>query len=263
MELVLAACVFIFGLIFGSFANVVIYRIPRKLSIIKPRSQCPSCNTQIRAFDNIPLISFIILGGKCRKCGQKISWRYPMVELTNGLLYLLAFYIALINTQNMYLFGVAVYLSTTFLIIFLIDYDFKIIPDSLSLSGIIIGFGVSFLPGMSVRPLASAIGIVVGGLLFLGIAELGARLFKKESMGGGDIKLAAMLGALVGWQGILLVLCLASLLGTIIGLTALSLARDKKSARTIPFGPFLVTAGLITFYWGHQLIAAYLKFVGR
>jgi leader peptidase (prepilin peptidase) / N-methyltransferase len=262
MQIIPAAFVFVVGLIIGSFANVVIYRIPRKLSIIKPGSHCPSCNTPIRPYDNIPLISFLILKGKCRKCGKRISWRYPMVELANGLLYLLAYYKSLYGEPNISLFLVSIYLSTVFLIIFLIDYDFKIIPDSLSLSGIIIGFGVSFLPGLSIRPLVSGIGIIVGWVLFLVIAELGDRLFKKESMGGGDVKLAAMLGAFVGWQGIFLVLCLASLLGTVIGLTALALAKDKESARTIPFGPFLVTAGLITFYWGHQLIAAYIKMVG-
>lgn len=262
MQIILGACAFIAGLIFGSFANVVIYRVPRNLSIIRPRSKCPSCDAPVKAYDNIPIVSFLILGGKCRNCGKPIGWRYPLTELTNGLLYVLAFYIYLYKAQNPGLFLVSIYLSTVFLIIFLIDYDFRIIPDSLSISGIIIGFGVSFIPGLTIGPLQSGIGILVGGLLFLAIAELGDRIFKKESMGGGDVKLAAMLGAFMGWKGIFLILCLASLLGTIIGLTILALAKDKQAAHTVPFGPFLVTAGLITFYWGHQLIAAYLKLVG-
>jgi leader peptidase (prepilin peptidase)/N-methyltransferase len=263
MEIILAAIVFVFGLILGSFANVVIYRIPRKLSIVKPRSQCPFCQTQIRALDNIPILSFIFLGGKCRSCGHKISWQYPIVELINGLLFLMAFTVLIKNPENIYLFLAAIYLSTVFVMIFFIDLDFRIIPDSLSISGIIIGLGVSFLPGMRVRPVASLIGAVVGGLLFMAIAELGDRIFKKESMGGGDIKLAAMLGAFVGWKGLLLILFLASLLGTVIGLTALYMAKDKKTARTIPFGPFLVSAGLIAFYWGEQIIAGYLKLISR
>jgi leader peptidase (prepilin peptidase) / N-methyltransferase len=262
MEMIPVIFVFIVGLIIGSFANVVIYRVPRNLSIVKPGSRCPSCNTSIKPYDNIPLLSFLILGGKCRSCGKRIGWRYPLVELTNGLLYILAYFISMHNQPNISLMIVSIYLSTVFLIIFLIDYDFKIIPDSLSISGIIIGFGISFLPGIPIKPLLSGIGLVAGGLLFYGIAVLGDKLFKKESMGGGDIKLAAMLGAFVGWQGVLLVLCLASLLGTVIGLTALGLARDKEAARTIPFGPFLVTAGLITFYWGPKLMAAYFKMVG-
>lgn len=262
MQILLGACAFIAGLIFGSFANVVIYRVPRDLSIVKPRSKCPACGAPVKAYDNIPILSFIILGGKCRNCGKPISWRYPLTEFASGLLYVLAYYICLYKAQNLGLFLVSIYLSTVFLIIFLIDYDFRIIPDSLSISGIIIGFGVSFVPGLTIGPVQSGIGILTGGLLFLVIAELGDRLFKKESMGGGDVKLAAMLGAFMGWKGIFLILCLASLLGTVIGLTALALAKDKQAARTVPFGPFLVTAGLITFYWGHQLIAAYMRMIG-
>jgi len=202
------------------------------------------------------------LGGKCRNCGSRISWRYPLIELTNGLLYVLAYYQCLYKAQNAGLFLVAMYLSTVFLIIFFIDLDFRIIPDSLSYSGIIIGFGVSFIPGLTVGWIQSGIGILVGWGLFLLIGSLGDWLFKKDSMGGGDVKLAAMLGAFVGWKGIFLVLGIASLLGTIIGLTALGLAKDKQAARYVPFGPFLVAGGLITFYWGNQLIAAYLKMIG-
>jgi leader peptidase (prepilin peptidase) / N-methyltransferase len=262
MELIMLPFVFAFGLIIGSFANVCIYRMPRNLSIIRPRSHCTSCNLAISPFDNIPLLSFLILGGKCRSCGEKIGWRYPMIELASGLLYVLAFLLIIKSPEDIYHFFVAAYLSTVFLIIFFIDFDFRIIPDSISLSGIVIGFLVSFLPAMPIRPLDSFIGLVIGGLLFLAIAELGDRVFKKESMGGGDIKLAAMLGAFVGWKNILLVLVIASLLGTIIGLAAIALAKDKESAHTVPFGPFLVTAGLITYYWGQLIIAKYMSLVG-
>jgi leader peptidase (prepilin peptidase)/N-methyltransferase len=262
MHLFLGTCAFIVGLIFGSFANVVIYRLPRNLSIVKPRSRCPSCGAPVKAYDNIPILSFLILKGRCRNCKKPISKRYPLTELASGLLYVLAYYIAIYKANNPGLFFVSIYLSTVFLIIFLIDYDFRIIPDSLSISGIIIGFAISFFPGLTIGWLQSGVGILAGGLLFLAIAELGDRVFKKESMGGGDVKLAAMLGAFMGWKGVFLILCLASLLGTIIGLTALALAKDKQAARTIPFGPFLVTAGLITFYWGNQLIAAYKKLIG-
>lgn len=257
-----AALVFFIGLCVGSFANVCIYRLPRNKSIVRPRSSCPVCNTPIKPWHNIPLLSFIILRGKCAYCGARISWRYPLIELLGGLLFLLAYFKLFYGQNNLYFFVVALYLSSAFLIIFFIDLEHKIIPDSISLSGIVIGIGVSFLPGTPLNWLQSLIGAVVGGGAFLLIAELGDRLFKKESMGGGDIKLAAMMGAFVGWKGILLIMALGSFLGALIGGSMLLLARDKEAARTIPFGPYLVTAGLIVFYWGNDLINAYLRFVG-
>jgi len=256
-----AIFVFVMGLCIGSFANVCIYRLPLKKSIVSPGSSCPKCHTPIKPWHNIPILSFILLGGKCKYCGAKISWRYPTVELINGLLYLWAYYRLFYLDNNYAAYFAALYLSTVFLIIFLIDYDHRIIPDSLSVSGIVIGFAISFLPGNAVNWLGSLIGILVGGGLFLGVAELGDRIFKKESMGGGDIKLAAMIGAFIGWKGILLTLGIGSLLGVLIGGTALIFAKDKTAARTIPFGPYLVTAALITFYWGEKLIRAYLDLV--
>lgn len=257
-----AAFVFFVGLCVGSFANVCIYRIPRHKSIIRPRSSCPVCNEPIKPWHNIPLLSFLILRGKCANCGGRISWRYPVIELLGGLLFLLAFYKLYNEGQNPYLFLAGLYLSTVFLIIFFIDLEHKIIPDSLSLSGIAIGIAVSFIPNMPVNWLQSLIGILVGGGSFLLIAEIGDRVFKKESMGGGDIKLAAMMGAFVGWKGVLLIMALGSFLGALIGGLMLILAKDKESARTIPFGPYLVTAGLAVFYWGNDMINAYLRFVG-
>ena len=251
------------GLCIGSFANVCIYRLPKKKSIVRPRSSCPSCGTTIKAWHNIPLLSFIFLGGRCAYCGTRISWRYPLIESLTAALFLWAFIDIFAGRGQLARFAVALYLSSVFIIILFIDLDHKIIPDSLSLPGIVIGFGVSFLPGYPLTWLDSLIGIIVGGALFLAVAELGERIFKKESMGGGDIKLAAMIGAFVGWKGILLVLGIASFLGAVIGGTALALAKDKESARMIPFGPFLVTAALIVYYRGPEIIEAYLRFIGR
>jgi leader peptidase (prepilin peptidase)/N-methyltransferase len=262
MEYFFAVFVFLAGLCIGSFANVCIYRLPKKLSIVKPGSKCPSCDTPIKPWHNIPIISFILLGGKCGYCGARISRRYPSVELVCGILFVYAFYDLFYLRDNLYLFLVGLYLSAAFLIIFLIDFDHKIIPDSISVSGIVIGFAASFLPNMPLNWLGSLIGILVGGGLFLAIAEIGDRVFKKESMGGGDIKLAAMIGAFLGWKGILMVLGIGSFLGALIGGLALLLAKNRESARTIPFGPFLVTAAMIVFYWGNDLLYAYLKFVG-
>ena len=255
--------VLLLGLSFGSFANVCIYRIPRNMSLVKPRSSCPDCKTPIKPWHNIPILSFIVLRGKCLTCGAKISWRYPLVESLTTLLFLFAYYDIYFNNNNLYLLIIALYLSFVFLLIFFIDLDFRIIPDSLSLTGIIVGFCASLLPDTPLKWHESLIGLLVGGLLFLAVAELGDRIFKKESMGGGDIKLAAMLGAFLGWKGILLVLGLASFLGASIGGMLLIIAKDKESARTVPFGPFLVTAALIVFYRGNEIIQAYLEFIGR
>jgi len=262
MEYFLAVFVFLAGLCIGSFANVCIYRLPKKLSIVKPGSKCPSCDTPIKPWHNIPIFSFIFLSGKCAYCGAGISRRYPLIELICGILFIYAFYDLFYLQKNIYLFLVGLYLSAAFLIIFVIDLDHKIIPDPISVSGIIVGFAAGFLPNMPLNWLGSLIGILVGGGLFLAIAEIGDRVFKKESMGGGDIKLAAMIGAFLGWKGILMVLGIGSFLGALIGGLALILAKNRESARTIPFGPFLVTAAMIVFYWGNDLLNAYLKFMG-
>lgn len=261
IEYYFAAFVFVIGLCIGSFANVCIYRIPNDKSIVRPGSRCPKCETPIKPWQNIPVLSYLILGGKCAKCREKISIRYPIIELICGLLFLGAFYKLFYLEGNLYQFLVACYLSAAFLIIFMIDFDHKIIPDSISLSGIVIGFAVSFIPQTSLTWLQSLIGLLVGGGLLLAIAEIGDRVFKKESMGGGDIKLAAMMGAFIGWKGVFLTLGIGSFLGAVIGGTALIMAKDKESARTVPFGPFLVTGALIAFYWGDRLIQAYLNYV--
>ena len=255
--------IFLIGLVMGSFINVVIYRVPRGISIVRPRSRCPSCDTPIRWYHNIPLLSFALLGGKCAYCGAKISWRYPAIELLTGLLFVLAFGDVWLRGGGLYKFLVALYLSTVFVIIFFIDLDFRIIPDFVTLPGIPLGLLASLLPGMNPGFFHSVVGAVVGGALFLVVAIAGERIFKKESMGGGDIKLATMLGAFLGWQGILLVLALASFLGAIIGGAAILMAEDKVKARTVPFGPFLVIAALIVFYRGNEIIDAYLKFVSN
>jgi leader peptidase (prepilin peptidase)/N-methyltransferase len=231
------------------------------MSLWRPSSRCPKCQEPIKPWQNTPVISYIFLRGKCAKCGEKISIRYPIVELICGLLFLGAFYNFYFLQGNIYQFIVACYLSAAFLIIFMIDLDHRIIPDSISLSGIIIGFAVSFLPHTHLSWLQSLIGILVGGGVFLAVAEIGDRIFKKESMGGGDIKLAAMMGAFVGWKGILLTLALGSFFGAVIGGGALLFAKDKEAARTVPFGPFLVVGGLISYYWAEDIIRAYLNYM--
>lgn len=242
------------GLALGSFLNVCIYRIPLKKSILFPNSFCPKCGTKIRYQDNIPLISFILLKGRCRKCKEKISLQYPLVEFITSALLVLA-YLRFGLTWDFAARGILILFM---ILTFFIDLKHRIIPDVLTLPGIVIGFILSFLV-KSPTFLNSLLGILVGGGLFYLSAVLGELIFKKESMGGGDIKLAMMLGAFLGWQKILLVLLLSAFLGSFIGVIALFLSKDVKKTRTIPFGPFLALGAVITIFFGDAMISAYLR----
>lgn len=247
--------VFIFGIIVGSFLNVCIYRLPRNISIIRPSSACPSCNTPIKPWDNIPILSYILLRGKCRKCGESISLRYPMVELLNGL-----FYIAALNN-----FGLGWHLPFLFafvsamIVITLIDLDFQIIPDVITLPGIVIGMiSASFLLpdpfNVSVVGFKnSLIGFLLGGGLYYLIAVL-----SRGGMGGGDIKMMAMVGAFSGWKAVLLTTFIGSLVGSIFGIF-LMVFKGKGRKTKIPFGPFLALGAIITLFWGGKILHWYFQ----
>ena len=255
MILILA---FIFGITFGSFLNVLIYRLPREISIISPGSHCPQCKKPVKPYDNIPILSYLILRGKCRHCGARISPRYMLVELLAGLLVVFSIYYFGLNVKGF----AAAYLSLIFIAVFFIDLEFTIIPDIFTFPGIVIGLAVSFLPGAFVGWKESLIGIAVGGGVFLLVGKLGELVFKKEAMGLGDVKFAAMLGAFLGWKSLLLIFILASFLGSVIGLAIIAFsARDKRRSTYVPFGPFLVVAGIITIYLGNTIINAYLNFI--
>jgi leader peptidase (prepilin peptidase) / N-methyltransferase len=255
-DLVLLIPVFLFGIIFGSFLNVLIYRLPLELSIVSPPSHCPKCDQPIRFYDNIPILSYLILGGICRHCRATISIRYPLVELSAGILAVIAIYHFGLTIRGFE----AAFLSLLFVPIFMIDLDHRIIPNSLDLPWIVVGFAISFIPGAFIGWKESLIGIVVGGGLFALVMWLGGIVFKKEAMGLGDVKLAAMLGAFLGWQNILLILVLSSFLGSVIGVLLIVLSRKKDSSTVVPFGPFLVAAALIAIYFGHAIITIYWNF---
>jgi leader peptidase (prepilin peptidase)/N-methyltransferase len=250
--------VFLFGIVFGSFINVLIYRLPRNKSIVRPGSSCPHCGGKIAFYENIPLISYVMLLGKCRHCRQPISIRYPAVELLTGLLAVTA----------IYRFGPgvagfeAILLSFLFIAIFFIDIDFTIIPDFFTIPGIIIGLGISLLPGSLVNWSQSLIGLLVGGITFFLVGALGQLLFRKEALGFGDVKFAGMLGAFLGWQNLILVLILASFLGSVVGIATIVLSGRKGKSTYIPFGPFLVAGALIAMYFGDAIIRAYLDLIG-
>ncbi len=241
----------LFGLLFGSFLNVCIYRIPRGESIAFPASHCPNCQHPIKPYDNVPVFSFLLLRGQCRSCSATISWRYPMVEaLTAALFGYIVHRYSLTWAALAYLVFTALLIAISF-----IDLDHLIIPDVLSLPGIALGFGASFLIP---RPwYDSLIGLLVGGGMIWIVAYLGELAFKKEAMGGGDVKLMAMVGAFLGWKMVLLTILFASVVGAIIGIM-MKLSTGKEY---IPFGPFLSFGALCALFFGENFLRWYLTFL--
>jgi len=241
------------GLVIGSFLNVVIYRLPRKIMWAQKRSVCPKCDKQLKWYHNIPVLSFAFLGGKCGYCGTRISWRYPLVEMLNAGCYLYFLYSYGLGWE----FGVAAALSSALLVVFFIDYDHQIIPDSITLPGMVLGLAYAFVPG-GLTILESFIGLLVGGGSLYLVAILGDFLFKKESMGGGDIKLAGMLGAFIGWKKILLVFISSAAIGLVVSIAIMMFSAKLRESRMIPFGPFIAIAALIAIIAGDQIIDFYL-----
>ena len=242
--LLLGAFVFVFGAVIGSFLNVCIYRLPEQQSIAKPLSQCPHCHHPIRFYDNIPLISYLILKGKCRDCGEKISWRYPLVELITAILALLLF-AKFYLTLNFLVFFI---FTAVLIVITFIDLDHQIIPDLLTLPGIPIFFLLAvFVVG--VPWMEAAIGLLIGGGVLFVIALGYEVITKREGMGGGDIKLLAMIGGFLGWKSLIFVLLFSSLLGAVIGI-ALMLIKKEDMKYAVPFGPFLSAAAVAYLFWG-------------
>lgn len=241
---------FLIGIAFGSFSNVCIYRIPKKISIITPQSQCPFCNTKIKPLYNIPIISFLILGGKCHYCQSHISWRYPIVETITGLIYLFLY----LKFQLSPLLFIYALLCSSLIIIAFIDLEYKIIPDIITLPGILIGLIISFI--FSYTPLTHSIkGLLIGGGLFYLIAIL-----SRGGMGGGDIKLIAMIGSFLGWEKVLLTIFLGSLSGSIIGIILIIL-RKKGRKDTISFGPFLSLGTIVSIFFGNYLISLWFSII--
>jgi len=254
IEVIIIFVLGLLGLIVGSFSNVCIYRIPRNESIIFPASHCPKCRKTIKPIDNIPLLSYILLKGRCRNCKGKISIQYPVVELLTGLTYLIIYVIYGLSIQTL----IYIILSSALIIIAFIDLNEHIVPDVISLPGIVIGFIISFfVPYISF--VNSALGVVVGGGIILVIGLVGSVIFKKEAMGGGDVKLAAIIGAFLGWRYIIISLFLGFFLGALAGII-LILSKIKKREDAIPFGPFIALGSIITILWGEKIISWYLGF---
>ena len=262
---------FIFGSCVGSFLNVCIWRLPRNKSIITPRSYCPHCQIPIRGYDNIPLISYFALKGRCRNCGRRISPRYFIVELLTGFIFALFYvnYYSQLGELFIYLLLVSALIAITF-----IDFEHKIIPDRITYPGIAIGLLASLIIKhqapliLSHIPridslIDSSLGLLAGGGILWAIAIL-----SKGGMGGGDIKLGAMIGAFLGWQDTLLTLLIAFFVGAIVGIILMFLkllvsksfkVAWKKRKSFIPFGPYLALGTLLTILKGQAITGWYFK----
>ncbi len=237
------------GMLIGSFLNVVILRLPQKrASIVFPGSHCPQCKTPLSWYENIPVFSYVVQRGKCRHCKISISWQYPIVEIITALL---AGALILKFGLTISFLGYFVFAAALVVIIF-IDIQHQIIPDVISLPGIVLGFLFSFV-NPQISWTSSLLGILLGGGVLYLVALCYFLLRKIEGMGGGDIKLLAMLGAFLGWQSLLFIIFFSSFTGSIIGILFLTLV--KKDHKThIPFGPFLSIAAFCYLFFSEEII---------
>lgn len=247
----------ILGLLVGSFLNVVIHRLPRQESIAFPGSHCPSCGHALRPWDNIPLLSWLLLRGHCRYCQAPISWRYPLVELSAALLALLA--AAVLGWRGQLL--PALLLLWALLALTLIDLETYLLPDRITKPGMLLGLLVNatafFSPDFALtRPLDALLGLLLGYGLLRGLAEIYLRLSGREGMGHGDFKLLGMIGAWLGWQDMFLALFIAALSGGLVAIVFLGLGKGRDYA--IPFGPYLALGGAILLLWPQVVIEQFL-----
>jgi leader peptidase (prepilin peptidase)/N-methyltransferase len=240
------------GLILGSFANVCIHRIPLRESVVHPSSRCPGCGAPIRPWDNVPIASFLLLRGRCRRCRASISWRYPLVEGTNGALYLLAARTWGPSPQA----GFLMLLITSLLVLSLIDLDHQILPNVITIPGTAVGVAASLtgISGVDLR--SSLLGAIGGYVAFWAVARAYKNARRAEGLGEGDWKMAAMLGACLGGKGLILTVLIASVAGTLVGL-ALMAFRGRSAQHPLPFGTFLGLSGILVAFVGDPLFAWY------
>jgi leader peptidase (prepilin peptidase) / N-methyltransferase len=248
--------VLVLGLSMGSFLNVLIYRLPQKQSLVLPASHCPKCGKAIAFYDNIPLLSYLILRGRCRHCQASISIRYPLVETAAGLLALALFRLHGFEPQ----FFIELVFVLILLAIAFIDLDTFLIPDVLSLSGVVLGFLASFM-STRITWMDSLLGILVGGGALYLIAEAYQYLRHQDGIGGGDIKLLGMIGAFLGIPGVILSVILASVVGTVVGVVVMRRSGDGMKTM-IPFGPFLSMGAMVHTFWGENFLRWYLGLMG-
>lgn len=260
---------FVLGGLIGSFLNVCVYRIPRGLSVVKPRSVCPKCGKSIAWYDNVPIFSWLLLQAKCRNCDEPISWQYPLVEGITAVLFLLVF------LQFDFTLATAVYMlvAASLVMVTFVDLTDWTIPDEVTYPGIVLGVACAILAsfydasGLRLDSITSSIaGLVVGGGMLWGLDLFALAVFKKPGMGFGDVKLMAMLGAFFGFANTILIITLAAFIGCALGVPMLIRERLKGgepgSGFYMPFGPFICVAGIIAMLRGPELISMYLRYMG-
>jgi leader peptidase (prepilin peptidase) / N-methyltransferase len=262
LEAVLA---FLAGLLIGSFLNVCVYRLPRDLSVVRPRSHCPACEKQIDWYDNIPVVSYLILGGRCRHCGERIPWRYPVVELATAAAFALC--VARLGLTWPALKFSA--LSAILITLIATDWEERILPDEFTLGGTVLGIALSGVvlldPGIATLLLYGRIamrwlsvaeslsGALLASGLIWGFAWLYGKIRKRDVLGFGDVKMIAMLGAFLGLEEALLILCVAGFVGSILGILYIMIAKKDWSTYELPYGSFIGAAGLALALWSHVL----------
>jgi leader peptidase (prepilin peptidase)/N-methyltransferase len=241
------------GLAWGSFLNVVIYRLPHGISLIKPPSSCPTCKNRIKFYDNIPVLSYILLGGKCRFCGARISPSYPLVEILTPACFLLLYG----QYSLSFFFFTSCLFTSALIVLAFIDYNHQILPDEITLPVLALALIYSlFRHDLTLRK--ALIGAVVGASFLLLVYLSYFLLRKKEGMGMGDVTMMLMIGAYLGWVQTFLTLFLASLFGALVGIFFI-LSKKKDLQYALPFGTFLAPAAYISLLWGKSLISAYLR----
>ena len=272
------ALALVLGLVIGSFLNVVILRLPEGISIVRPRSRCPKCKRAIAWYDNVPILSYVLLGGRCRGCNKKISIRYPLVEALSGMVGLLMYYKFGPGIEWVVFFS----FSAALIVLALVDLDHRILPDAITLNGIWVGIlanvylaqpsplaarllraaGVEATNSRVIALAASVLGAVVGGGLLWGVAEAYLRLRGIEGMGFGDVKMMAMVGAFLGAPRALLTIMIGSLVGSVVGLLYIRFA-GKSREYELPFGTFLAAAGMVVVLYGDELVGWYVDRIIR
>ncbi len=242
---------FLFGAVIGSFLNVCIYRLPRGESVAWPASHCPACQQPIAWYDNIPIVSFLVLGGQCRRCGVPISWQYPVVELTNAVGYALLVWRFGLGWPTLAYAA----LVSALLVVTAIDLVHFIIPNVITIPGILVGL----VAAATILPIGiwnALLGVLIGGGVLWLLALVSPYVFGKEGMGGGDIKLLAMIGAFLGWKPTVLTIMIGSIIGSVVGLTLIGLKMMQRD-QYIPFGPFLALGAVLALFFHQDLLDWY------
>jgi leader peptidase (prepilin peptidase)/N-methyltransferase len=261
LQILLGVYAAVLGLIVGSYLNVVIYRLPRGISTVLPRSRCPGCGAAIRALDNVPVVSFLLLGGRCRACGASISWRYPLIEAATAALFLASFLRFGLSFEGL----AAALFCALMVVLAVIDVDHMILPDALTWPAIVLGLLLQpFLPwarlweGTWGALAGGALGALLGAGILLAIWLAWYLVRHEEGMGLGDVKMLAAIGAFLGWRSVLVSLFFAALSGAVVGLALMAWGSLGAKAK-LPFGAFLALGGLVALFAGEPIVQAYAR----